>query len=201
MPRIQVWGRREREGEVNCCWRPYVARQNLRKSRAQLTWRFEMYVRHRVSDAVSEFNLTLSSLELRICLKKCYLFAMAVNSKLLECRWKCQLCWWRWNILGFPCDLLVIARGLLPELHWQEVLLCKVQDVEWSCCGSIRPRRDQLKLKLKNPLKSCEIPKEETAVQLVVKCDQFVCLAKPESCSLAVMLIHMARFELCWLLC
>lgn len=142
-------------------------------------------------------NLTLSSLELSICLKKRYPFATAVTSKLLECCWKCQLCWWRWNTLGFPCDLLAIARGLLPELRCQKVLLCKVQDVDWRCRVRVRPRRDYLKLKLKNPLKICEIPKEETNVQLVVKCDQFVCLAKLESCNLAVMFVQCFKVVKC----
>lgn len=155
-------------------------RQNLGKSRARLTLRSQMSVRHRVSDAVNEFNLKLapSSLELCTCLRKCYLFATAVTSKLLECCWKCQPCWWRQKILRIPCDLLAIARGLLPEFRYQPVLLCKVQDVTWRCRVSIWSRRDHLKLKLKNPVKSCEIPKEETDMQLVVKCDQFVCFSK-----------------------
>lgn len=52
-------------------------------------------------------------------------------------------------------------------------------------------------MKLKNPLKSCEIPKEETNVQLVVKCDQFVCLAKLESCNLAVMFVQCFKVVKC----
>lgn len=49
------------------------------------------------------------------------------------------------------------------------MLLCTVKDVE---------DHRGVKLKLKNPLKSCEIPEEETDVQLLVKCDQSVCVAK-----------------------
>lgn len=83
--------------EIDHCFWLRVMRQNLGKSRAQLTLRSQMCVRHRVPDAANEFNseLTPSSLELCTCLRKRYLFAMAVTSKLLECCWKCQPCWWR----------------------------------------------------------------------------------------------------------
>lgn len=47
-----------------------------------------MYIRHQVSDAVSEFNLTLSSLELCICLKKtlpfCYGSNLQITGMLLK---------------------------------------------------------------------------------------------------------------------
>lgn len=54
-----------------------------------------------------------------------------------------------------------------------------------------------VKLKLKKPLKSCEIPEEEMDVQLVVKCDQSVCVAKLESCSLAAMSVQCFQVVKC----
>lgn len=70
------------------------------------------------------------------------------------------------------------------------MLLCTVPDIE-----DHRPRG--VKLKLKKPLKSCEIPEEETDVQLVVKRDQSVCVAKLESYSLAAMSVQCFQVVKC----